>query len=87
MSQDNKIIAEVACGQCLLDLPGDGCDLAIRIDGKAYYVHGTGIDDHGDAHANDGFCNTIREAVVVGELIGERFVVKNLQLIRNGGER
>ena len=32
-----------------------GCDLAIRIDGKSYFVEGTKIDDHGDAHANDGF--------------------------------
>ena len=27
-----------------------GCDLAVRIDGKSYFVEGTKIDEHGDAH-------------------------------------
>jgi hypothetical protein len=48
---------EAACGECRFGLPGSGCDLAVRIDGVAYFVDGTGIDDHGDAHAQDGFCN------------------------------
>jgi hypothetical protein len=28
------------------------CELAVRIDGKPYFVDGT-FDSHGDAHAND----------------------------------
>ncbi|RYF83189.1 MAG: hypothetical protein EOO03_15575, partial [Chitinophagaceae bacterium] len=51
---------EAACGQCMFKLKGDDCDLAVRINGKAYFVNGTKIDDHGDAHADDGFCNRIR---------------------------
>ena len=50
ISPGREIIAEAACGQCQLGLAGDSCDLAVRIAGKAYFVDGTGIDDHGDAH-------------------------------------
>jgi hypothetical protein len=37
-------------------MEGHGCELAVRIDGKPYFVDGTSLDSHGDAHANDGFC-------------------------------
>lgn len=74
-------LMEVACGECMFGLPGDDCDLAVRFDGKAYFVTGTGIDDHGDAHADDGLCNTIRQAEVKGELTGESFHVTELKLL------
>ena len=64
---------EAACGQCQLGLPGKTCDLAIRINGKAYFVDGIHIDSLGDAHAKDGFCNAIRKAKVQGELVNNRF--------------
>ena len=71
---------EASCGQCLFDLEGEGCDLAVRIDGQAYYVDGASIDDYGDAHAEDGFCNAIRRAVVSGRLENDRFVVTSFEL-------
>jgi len=71
---------EAACGQCLLGLPGTGCDLAVRIDGLAYFVDGSGIDDHGDAHAKDGLCNKIRVAKATGEVIGGRFQATSFTL-------
>jgi hypothetical protein len=37
------------------NLEGHGCELAVRIDGKPYFVDGTSLDSHGDAHANDAF--------------------------------
>lgn len=74
-------VVEAACGQCQLGLEGEGCTLAVRIDGQAYFVEGTGIDDHGDAHAADGFCNSIRRARVIGEVEGDRYVVTELELI------
>lgn len=73
--------AEAACGQCQLGLEGEGCDLAVRIDGKSYYVQGTNIDDHGDAHAQDGFCNAIREAHVEGHIEDGRFIAQSFRLI------
>lgn len=64
---------EAACGQCKLGLPGKTCDLAVRINGKAYFVEGVHIDSLGDAHAKDGFCNAIRKAHVQGELVKDKF--------------
>ncbi len=75
------ITAEVSCGQCQLGLPGKTCDLAIRIDKKAYFIDGTKIDSHGDAHANDGFCNSIRKAKVQGELLNDRYQVTYFELL------
>ena len=59
---------------------GNGCDLAIRIDGRAYPVDGASIDDFGDAHAADGMCNMIRTADVVGRVEGDRFVAESIVL-------
>ncbi|UPT69429.1 MAG: DUF6370 family protein [Flavobacterium sp. JAD_PAG50586_2] len=60
---------EAACGQCQFGMTSkSGCDLAVRIDGKPYFVDGTDINKHGDAHATDGFCSAVRKAEVVGEI-------------------
>jgi hypothetical protein len=75
-------VVEAACGQCQLGLPGKSCDLAVRINGKSYYVDGTGIDSHGDAHAKDGFCNAIRKAEVQGEIINNRFRATYFKLLK-----
>lgn len=64
---------EASCGQCKLGLKAKGCNLAIRLDGQAYFVDGTDIDSHGDAHADDGFCNKIRKAKVQGEVVNSHF--------------
>lgn len=79
--QKELIDAEASCGQCRFGLPGKGCDLAVRIDGKAYFVDGTHIDDHGDAHATDGFCNSIRKAKVQGTVVDNRFKATFFQLL------
>ena len=76
-------IVEASCGQCQFGMEGKSCDLAVRIDGKSYFVEGTNIDAHGDAHANDGFCASIRKAAVIGTFKDNKFVVTyfNLQPI------
>jgi hypothetical protein len=74
-------IVEVSCGECQFGLKGKSCDLAVRIDGKAYFVDGTKIDDHGDAHAKDGFCETIRKAEVTGKIVDNRFKVTSFTLL------
>ena len=73
---------EASCGQCQFHLPGKGCQLAVRIDGKAYFADGTTIDEHGDAHAPDGFCEAIKKAEVQGEIINNRFKVTYFKLIK-----
>ena len=74
-------IVEVSCGQCQFKMEGKGCDLAVRVNNKAYYVDGTKIDEHGDAHAKDGFCEAIRKAEVKGAVVGDRFKVTYFKLL------
>ena len=74
-------IVEASCGQCQFDLPGDGCDLAVRIDGESYFVDGTKIDEHGNAHAAEGFCNAVRLARVSGQIEKGRFAATQFELL------
>ena len=76
-------LVEASCGQCNFDLPGDSCDLAVRMDGKAYFVDGTSIDEHGDAHAADGMCNAIRKARVEGHVSEGRFQATFFELLHD----
>ncbi|MFM2146174.1 MAG: hypothetical protein RL732_1010 [Bacteroidota bacterium] len=78
---------EASCGQCQFGLKGKGCDLAVRLGGKAYYVSGTAINDHGDAHDKEGFCNAIRKADVQGTLVKNKFVVTYFKLLPTEGSQ
>lgn len=78
---ENTQIVEASCGQCQFGLKGKGCELAVRIDGKAYFVDGTSIDEHGDAHGADGFCEAVRKAEVTGKIINNRFKVSYFKLL------
>ncbi len=80
------MVVEASCGECLFELEGDGCDLAVRIDGKAYFVDGTELNDHGDAHADDGFCNAVRQARVQGSIENDRFVATSFELLPSDDE-
>ena len=77
---DGLVLA--SCGMCNFGMKNKKrCNLAIQINDIAYDVIGTGIDDHGDSHAKEGFCNAIRVANVKGEikknkLIAESFIVQ-----------
>ncbi|MGO4820481.1 MULTISPECIES: DUF6370 family protein [unclassified Flavobacterium] len=74
-------IVEASCGQCQFGMQGYDCELAVRIDGKSYFVDGTSIDSHGDAHAKDGFCETIKKAEVTGEIVNNRFVATSFKVL------
>ncbi len=78
---------EASCGQCKFGLKGKGCTLAVRLDGKAYFVEGSDIDSHGDAHADDGFCNKVRKAKVQGEVVGERFKATYFELVKDSAQK
>jgi hypothetical protein len=75
------LVVEASCGQCQFHMAGKGCNLAVSIDGKSYFVDGTSIDDHGDAHAKDGFCEAIKKAKVQGEIVNNRFKATYFKLI------
>ncbi len=74
-------IAEVSCGECKFHLKGKSCDLAVRINGKGYFIDGANIDSFGDAYASDGFCKAIRKAEVQGEVVKNRFKVSYIKLL------
>ena len=76
-------VVEAGCGQCQFRMTEkSGCDLAVKIDGESYFVDGTTIHDHGDAHADDGFCQAIRQAEVKGEIIDGRFKAESFTLVK-----
>lgn len=74
-------IVEASCGQCQFGMEGHGCELAVRMDGKSYFVDGSSIDSHGDAHASDGFCTAIRKAEVTGKVVNNRFKATSFKLL------
>ena len=83
-SNKNEIskVAEVSCGQCQFELDSkNGCDLAVRIDDKAYFVEGFGIDDFGDAHdKTSGFCEVIRKGEIKGKVEEGKFIASSIKL-------
>ena len=81
------LFTEAACGECKFGLKGENCDLAVRINGKSYFVDGVHIDSLGDAHAKDGFCNSIRKAQVQGEIQNDRFVATYFYLPPSATEK
>lgn len=76
-----KMIVEAACGECQFHMKGKGCQLAVLINNKPYFVDGTSIDDHGDAHSKEGFCNATRKAEVSGQIVNNRFVATSFKLL------
>ena len=85
-AQENKKAnikeVEVSCGQCKFAMTTKkGYDLDDRSDGKTCFVEGTTIDDHGNAHAKDGFCSAVRKAEVIGEIKDNKFVVTYFKLL------
>ena len=75
------LLVEASCGQCQFKMIGKGCTLAVRIDGKSYFVEKADIDEFGDAHSKEGFCNAIRKAKVQGEIVGDKFVASYFELV------
>ncbi|MFC3560694.1 DUF6370 family protein [Pedobacter jamesrossensis] len=76
-----KQTVEIACGECQFKMKGKDCDLAVKIDGKPYFVDGKSIDDFGDAHGEHGFCNAVSKAEVTGEIVNNRFKAKEIKLL------
>ncbi len=73
--------AEAGCATCVFGMKTvTGCELAVKIEGKPYLVVGSDIDDHGDAHADDGLCNSARNAVFEGTIEGDQFMATKFQL-------
>ncbi|MHA8091262.1 DUF6370 family protein [Aquirufa regiilacus] len=72
----------VSCGSCNFKMAKKGCYLAVQIKDIAYEVKGTGLDDHGDAHAADGFCMAVRKARVQGKIENGFYVATYFELLK-----
>ena len=61
----NKPLAtvEASCGECNFDLPGLGCDLAVRLPEGSFYVDGVDVKEFGHPHDANGFCLAVRRAM------------------------
>ena len=80
-NKDIEGIYDIACGKCIYEMTGDECDLAILIDGKHYYVDGSGVSDHGDEHEDDGLCETSRKAQVKGKIKYGIFLAEYVKIL------
>ena len=85
--QQKPQVVEASCGECKLGLPVKPCDLIVRINSKAYFVDGTNINSHGDAHAQDGFCQSIKKAEVKGEIVDGRFKADYFKLLADRNKK
>ena len=78
-----NLIVDASCAKCQMGKNNDDeCFLAVEINSDIYYVEGTTIDDHGDAHAIDGFCNVVRKAHVEGIIDDGRFYLDKFRLLK-----
>ena len=64
----------VSCGMCNFVTGENNCTLAVKIGSKTLNVRGVKIDDHGDSHAKDGYCNVIKKVYVEGIVRGNSFI-------------
>ncbi|MDX2359771.1 MAG: DUF6370 family protein [Crocinitomicaceae bacterium] len=74
-------VVDAACGECQFDMTGESCDLAVKIDDKFYFVEGSAIHEHGDAHASNGLCSAVRQAKVTGRIKRGVFYASSFELI------
>jgi len=80
----NVQLVEASCATCNFELEGNGCSLAVKIDGKAYPVEGVDFHKLGDPHSEHGMCNAVRVAEVEGELVDDVFMASNFNLLPMG---
>lgn len=76
------MLVEASCGECSYGMPGNDCDLAVKIKDSTYYVDGVGIYEFGHPHDKNGFCLTIRHAEVQGEVVNGRFKASYFKLLK-----
>ena len=70
-----------SCGMCNFGAKDSDCGLSIRVGENVFRVKGSGIEDQGDSHADDGFCNAIRVAEVKGKIKRGKFKSESFTLV------
>ena len=72
----------VSCGMCNFVTGENDCSLAVKIGSKTLNVRGVKIDDHGDSHAIDGYCNVIKKVYVEGIVRGNYFIPAKMDVAK-----
>ena len=68
---------ELACAGCIYKMAdADGCEAAVKIDGKPLKVTGVEFDAHGA-----GLCSAAKQAEVAGKVVGDAFVATSLKVL------
>ena len=77
-----KRTVDAACGMCQFKIKSDkGCAMAVKIDGKIYQVEGLDEKTYGDAHAETGYCNMMKKAIVSGEIKKGKFYATSFKYV------
>ena len=69
----------ISCGMCNFMNGDNNCALTIKVGRDILSVKGVGIDDHGDSHAKDGYCNVIKKVYVEGRVRGKTFSANKME--------
>ena len=69
----------ISCGMCNFMNGDNDCALTIKVGQNVLSLKDVGIDDHGDSHAKDGYCNVIKKVYVEGKVRGKTFKANKLE--------
>ena len=69
----------ISCGMCNFMNGDRDCALTIKVGSEVLTVRDVGIDDHGDSHARDGYCNVIKKVYVEGRVKGKSFKADKME--------
>ena len=69
----------ISCGMCNFMSGDNDCALAIKVGRNVLSLKDVGIDDHGDSHAKDGYCNVIKKVYVEGRVRGKTFKANKME--------
>ena len=69
----------ISCGMCNFMNGDNDCALAIKVGRDVLSLKDVGIDDHGDSHAKDGYCNVIKKVYVEGKVRGKTFKANKME--------
>ena len=69
----------ISCGMCNFMNGDNDCALTIKVGQSVLSLKDVGIDDHGDSHAKDGYCNVIKKVYVEGRVRGKTFKANKME--------
>ena len=69
----------ISCGMCNFMNGDNDCALTIKVGQNVLSLKDVGIDDHGDSHAKDGYCNVIKKVYVEGRVRGKTFKANKME--------